>query len=73
VLAAILLEASFQVLPVFVRLAGVNVTLRVLGGPVILLLWLYLMANVIVFGAELNWWIGERRSPGPDPPVESIA
>jgi hypothetical protein len=20
------------------------------------------MANVIVFGAELNWWISERRS-----------
>jgi len=72
VLAAILLEASFQVLPVFVRLAGVNVTLRVLGGPVILLLWLYLMSNVIVFGAELNWWIAERRSPGPDP-LDSIA
>jgi membrane protein len=72
IVAAILLEASFQVLPVFVRLAGVNVTLRVLGGPVILLLWLYVMSNVIVFCAELNWWIGERRSPGPDP-IESIA
>ena len=72
VVAAILLEASFQVLPAFVRLAGVNVTLRVLGGPVILLLWLYVMANVIVLGAELNWWIGERRSPGPDP-LDSIA
>ena len=72
VAAAILLEASFQVLPVFVRLAGVNVTLRVLGGPVILLLWLYVMSNVIVLGAELNWWIGERRSPGPDP-LDSIA
>jgi membrane protein len=72
IVAAILLEASFQVLPVFVRLAGVNVTLRVLGGPVILLLWLYVMSNVIVLGAELNWWIGERRSPGPDP-LDSIA
>ena len=72
VVSAILLEASFQVLPVFVRLAGVNVTLRVLGGPVILLLWLYVMSNVIVFCAELNWWIGERRSPGADP-IESIA
>jgi membrane protein len=72
IVAAILLETSFQVLPAFVRLAGVNVTLRVLGGPVILLLWLYVMANVIVLGAELNWWIGERRSPGPDP-LDSIA
>ena len=61
VMAAIVLEASFQVVPVFVRYAGVNPVLRVLGGPVILLLWLYLMANVIVLGAELNWWKAERK------------
>jgi uncharacterized BrkB/YihY/UPF0761 family membrane protein len=61
ILAAIVLEASFQVLPIFVRAADVNVTLRILGGPAILLLWLYLMANVIVFGAEVNWWFQERR------------
>jgi membrane protein len=61
--AAIVLEASFQILPVFVRYADVNVTLRVLGGPVILLLWMYVMANVIVLGAELNWWQTQRRSP----------
>ena len=67
-LATVLLEASFQVLPIFVRLAGVNVTLRVLGGPAILLLWLYVMSNVIVFGAELNWWRSERHAlrTGPD-------
>jgi membrane protein len=77
VMGAIVLEASFQVLPVFVRFAGVNVTLRVLGGPTILLIWLYVMANVIVLGAELNWWSEQRRSAssqigdthvaGPDP------
>ncbi len=60
--AAVALEASFQIVPVFVRLADVNVTLRVLGGPAILLLWLYAMANVMVLGAELNWWVAERRS-----------
>jgi membrane protein len=60
--AAVLMEASFQILPVFVRFADVNVTLRVLGGPVILLLWLYLMANLIVLGAELNWWAAQRRT-----------
>jgi YihY family inner membrane protein len=62
IFAAIVLEASFQIVPVFVRLADVNPVLRVLGGPAILLLWLYLMANVIVFGAELNWWQAQRRS-----------
>jgi len=62
VMGAIVLEASFQVLPVFVRFADVNVTLRVLGGPAILLIWLYVMANVIVLGAELNWWSAQRKA-----------
>ena len=61
VLGAVALEASFQALPVFVRYADVNVTLRTLGGPAILLLWLYVMANVLVFGGEVNWWWRERR------------
>jgi membrane protein len=69
VLAALVLEGSFQVVPVFVRLADVNPVLRVLGGPAILLLWLYVMANVIVFGAELNWWYAERRALGREQPA----
>jgi membrane protein len=54
VFAAVLLEASFQVLPLYVRLSGISIPLRVLGGPVLLLVWLYVMANAIVFGAEVN-------------------
>ncbi len=73
VMAAIVLEASFQIVPLFVRLAGVNPVLRVLGGPVILLLWLYLMANVIVFGAELNWWNAERRALRDPAPLDGLA
>jgi YihY family inner membrane protein len=73
-LSALVLEASFQVLPVFVRLAGVSPTLRVLGAPAILLLWLYVMANVIVFGAELNWWRSERvRLRRAEPVLEGLA
>jgi len=56
VLATVLLQVSFQVLPVFVRYAQLNPALKTFGSPVILLVWLYVMANVIVFGAELNWW-----------------
>jgi membrane protein len=67
IMAAIVLEASFQIVPTFVRLADVNPVLRVLGGPVILLLWLYVMANVIVFGAELNWWLARRRASAVEP------
>jgi len=69
-MGAVVLEASFQVLPVFVRFADVNVTLRVLGGPAILLLWLYVMANGIVLGAEVNWWTAQRRALTRSSPAE---
>ena len=32
-----------------------NPSAQVIGGPLLLLIWLYVMANVIVFGAEVNW------------------
>jgi membrane protein len=53
-IAAVLLEASFQVLPVYVRLSDLSIALRAFGGPALLLVWLYVMANAIVFGAEIN-------------------
>ena len=62
---AVFLEASFLALPFFVRHASVNLTLRTLGGPAILIVWLYVMANVIVFGGELNWWWRERKREAP--------
>jgi membrane protein len=63
VFAAIVLEASFQVLPLYVRFSGNVVALKAFGGPALLLVWLYVMANVIVFGAEINWWLANRRQP----------
>ena len=59
--AAVLLEVSFQVLPVYVRLAKVSIALQAFGGPALLLVWLYVMANSIVFGAEVNWCRTARR------------
>jgi membrane protein len=59
-LAAVLLQATFQVLPVFVRLSSEVVAVKALGASVLLLVWIYVMANVIVFGAEVNWWLGRR-------------
>jgi len=60
-LATVFLEATFQVLPLYQRYADLNPGLRAFGAPAILLVWLYVMANVIVFGAELNWWRSRRR------------
>jgi membrane protein len=58
ILASILLQVSFQALPLYVAFSQRDevLTLRALGAPVILLIWLYVMANAIVFGAEVNWW-----------------
>jgi membrane protein len=63
ILAAVLLQVSFQVLPIFIRFAELNPVLQTFGSPVVLLVWLYVMSNVIVFGAELNWWVFRRRAP----------
>jgi membrane protein len=60
-LASVLLEATFQVLPLYQRYADLNPALRAFGAPAILLVWLYVMSNVIVFGAELNWWRTRRK------------
>lgn len=62
VLGALALQLTFQALPVYLRLTGDLVTLQALGAPVVLLVWLYVMANVIVFGAEVNWWIARGRT-----------
>ena len=59
VTATLLLQATFQLLPVYGEYATENVALQI-GSPAVLIVWLYLMANVIVFGAEVNWWWARR-------------
>ena len=55
-LATVVIEVAFQVLPFYVRYTQLNPVLKTFGPPAIILVWLYVMANVLVFGAELNWW-----------------
>ena len=62
VAATAVLALTFQTLPLYLDLAQGSPALQAFGGPVILLVWLYLMANVIVLGAEHNWWIARRRA-----------
>ena len=59
-IGSVLLQTSFQVLPLFVRFSSEVVAVQALGATALLLVWLYLMANAIVFGAEVNWWYGRR-------------
>ena len=67
--ASVLLQASFQVLPTFVRLSNELVALQAYGGLVLLLVWLYVMANILVLGAEVNWWLTRGRSGAPAKPA----
>ena len=71
--AAVILEATFQLLPLFVRVStNQNPVIQTLSGPAVLLVWLYVMANVIVLGAEVNWWHGApRRGSRPPGPARS--
>jgi membrane protein len=58
--ATVLLEASFQALPLYIAFTKQNPVLQTFGPPAILLVWLYFMSNVLVFGAEINWWRSRR-------------
>jgi len=72
-LATVFLEGTFQVLPFYQRYADLNPGLRAFGAPAILLVWLYVMSNVIVFGAELNWWRSRRRDQSAGEEVPGLA
>ncbi len=68
VVSAALLEVSFQLLPSYLHLSKELPALQATGGPILLLVWFYVLANLIVFGAEVNWWYDRRRrlAVGPD-------
>jgi len=63
VVGTVLFQMSFQALPLYLRFSDQLLALRAFGGLVILLVWLYLMANIIVLGAEINWFHWSRRQP----------
>jgi membrane protein len=64
--AAILVELTIQGQRAFIRVTSENPVLQTLSGTAVLLVWLYLMANVIVLGAEVNWWRAHRALPADD-------
>jgi len=58
-----LFEVSFQAVPFYLHFTAVLPALRAFGGLVLVLVWLYLMANIIVLGAEINWRHWVRHQP----------
>lgn len=68
----VLFQGLFSGLSLYLRFSDQLLTLRAFGGLVLLLVWLYLMANIIVLGAEINWWHWSRRQPT-EPELEGLA
>ena len=66
VFGTIAFQASFQALPVYLHFSATQPALKAFGGIVVSLIWLFLMANVILLGAEINRWHGL-------PPVDPVA
>jgi membrane protein len=64
-LAAVALVVTLQGLPLFLQLSSGLVALQALGTTFLLLVWLYVMANVIVFGSALNWQLSHGRTGAP--------
>jgi membrane protein len=61
ILATVLLQLSFAALPVYLNVAQTLPALKAFGGIVLLLTWLYLMGNIVMLGAEVNWWYGRGK------------
>jgi membrane protein len=68
----VLFQVLFSGLSLYLRFSDSLLTLRAFGGLVLLLVWLYLMANIIVLGAEINWWHWSRRQPS-EPELGGLA
>jgi membrane protein len=64
--ATIGLQASLRLLPTYNALVATVPTIKALGGIVVLLVWFYLMANIVLIGAEINWWHGVGRRVEPE-------
>jgi membrane protein len=81
ILGAVVLVGTLQALPLFVFLTSEVVALQALGTTFLLLVWLYVMANVIVFGAALNYVLAygvtgrevEPKRPEPEGPDVPLA
>lgn len=59
--ATVVLQTTFQLVPIYVRATDSLVALQAFGGLLLLLVWLYVMANVLVIGAVVNWWLERGR------------
>ena len=74
IFSTIAMQAGFFCLPLYVDVIDTVASLKALGGIVVLLVWFFLMGNILLLGAEINWWYGRGRHGvlrnGAEPPSE---
>jgi membrane protein len=68
----VLFQALFSALSLYLRFSDELLALRAFGGLVLLLVWLYLMMNILILGAEINWWQWSRHQPA-EPELGGLA
>jgi membrane protein len=68
----ILYQGLFSALSLYLRFSDQLLALRAFGGLVLLLVWLYLMTNILILGAEINWWHWSRSQPA-EPELGGLA
>jgi membrane protein len=61
VFTTVTLQLGFFALPLYLDAIDTVASLKALGGIVVLLVWFFLMANILLLGAEINWWYGRGR------------
>jgi len=64
VFATVTMQVGFFALPLYLDAIDTVASLKALGGIVVLLVWFFLMANILLLGAEINWWYGRGRYGG---------
>ncbi len=72
VVGTVIFQVLFSALSLYLRFSDQLLALRAFGGLVLLLVWLYLMTNILILGAEINWSHWARRQP-PVPELEGLA
>lgn len=65
IVSTVAIVVTLQGLPLFVDIASGILALQALGTTFLLLVWLYVMSNMIVFGSVLNWQLAHGRTGRP--------
>ncbi|HEY3614672.1 MAG TPA: YihY/virulence factor BrkB family protein, partial [Gaiellales bacterium] len=63
-IGTVLLQLTFESLPLYVRSVSGLPALKIFGGALVLLVWLYLMGNVVLIGGAVTWWTARGRTAG---------